>query len=64
VSNQKMCPLLAAGVMAAPSDRIADMIQAGWDRCIETGCAWWDEAMGECAMVPKWATLTTEEVGE
>jgi hypothetical protein len=53
VSNQKMCPLLAAGVMASPSDRIAEKIQAGWDLCQGIDCQWWDTEQGECSVVPK-----------
>jgi hypothetical protein len=43
----KWCPLTFIGDMPA--------------RCCEEACAWWDEAIGECAVVPKWTTLTTQE---
>jgi hypothetical protein len=61
VSNPKVCPLLMAGILAGTDDRAGEKIQAGWDRCQGIDCAWWDKDRGECAVAPKWTTLTTME---
>jgi hypothetical protein len=61
VINPRVCPLLAAGILAGADNRAGEKIQAGWDRCQGIDCAWWDKDRGECAVAPKWTTLTTME---